>query len=424
MNNTFANRAAALWLLLAAPLTSAQDFVINNATVYPGDGTGPLTNVSVAVDNGVITAVANEPLTAATTIDAEGKILTPGFIGSLNPLGLVEVGAVDQSEDNAAEKSDLGFNPGLAYNPQSTTIALARSGGITGNVMIPQASSKPIAGVASAVSLTGEFSQSPPKVVAAVLYLAGKKKAARGDLLAQFEQHLRDALHAIDKASSESDDEEPKAPAKPAEIFAEQLIAGDLPLLAISDRPADILQLLRVKEEFGLRLIVGSADGAVAVAEQLAAAQVPVIIDPLSNLPASFDSLHASLDNAGLLNDAGVTVGMAVLADSAHNLYQLRFSAGNAVAHELPKAKAIAGISGFIADMFGLEAGIIAPGKPADLALWSGDPLDVSGSLDALWIAGQQQSTRTRADALRDRYLQSSGLLTGEKAELPPAYLR
>jgi imidazolonepropionase-like amidohydrolase len=134
--------------------------------------------------------------------------------------------------------------------------------------------------------------------------------------------------------------------------------------------------------------------------------------------------LYASLDNAGKLNEAGVTVGMAVLADSAHNLYQLRFSAGNAVAHKLPKAAAIAGISGYIADMFGLEGGIIAPGKPADLALWSGDPLDVSGSLDTLWIAGQQRSTRTRADALRDRYLDSSGLLTGEKAELPPAYLR
>ena len=134
----------------------------------------------------------------------------------------------------------------------------------------------------------------------------------------------------------------------------------------------------------------------------------------MSNLPSSFDTLHASLDNAAHLTAAGIKVILSV--DDAHNLYQLRFSAGNAVANGLSAADALASITANVADVFGLDVGRIAVGKNADLVLWSADPFELSSHVDKMWIAGQEHSSESRHDALRKRYMTES--------KMPKAYVK
>ena len=84
---------------------------------------GVLENATVVIDNGKITAINPETITADKTIDAKGKVLTPGFIASMNQLGLVEVSAVANSRDAGEKKADITFDPSLAYNPKSTAVA-------------------------------------------------------------------------------------------------------------------------------------------------------------------------------------------------------------------------------------------------------------------------------------------------------------
>ena len=135
----------------------------------------------------------------------------------------------------------------------------------------------------------------------------------------------------------------------------------------------------------------------------------------LDNLPGSFDSLHASLENAAKLTAAGVNVALTVDGDT-HNLYQLRFHAGNAVANGLSRDAALAAVTANVADAFNVDSGRIAVGKTADLVLWSADPFELSSHVAKIWIGGKEVSTQSRQDKLRDRYMQQSNM--------PKSYLK
>ena len=50
-------------------------------------------------------------------------------------------------------------------------------------------------------------------------------------------------------------------------------------------------------------MLAGAEEGWM-VAAQIAAADVPVILQPMTNLPAQFSQLHARYDNAALLHAA------------------------------------------------------------------------------------------------------------------------
>jgi imidazolonepropionase-like amidohydrolase len=154
-------------------------------------------------------------------------------------------------------------------------------------------------------------------------------------------------------------------------------------------------------------VIAGGAEAWV-VASELAAANVPVLLDPLINLPSDFDKIGARLDNAALLNRAGVRVAITSEDSPTHRPYRVRQLAGNAVAHGLPPDVALAALTATPADIFGLGAtrGRIAQGQVADLALWSGDPLEVTTIADQVWIAGVAVEMTSRQTELRDRYLE------------------
>jgi imidazolonepropionase-like amidohydrolase len=152
-------------------------------------------------------------------------------------------------------------------------------------------------------------------------------------------------------------------------------------------------------------VIAGGAEAWV-VARELADAGVPVILDPLENLPDDFDRLGARFDNAKILHEAGVRVAFSQ-ADSFH-LRKNRQLAGNAVAHGLPWEAGLAAITSAPADIFGVGArrGRIEKGQAADLVLWSGDPLEVTSVAEQVWIGGNPVSKRTRQTELLERYLE------------------
>ena len=147
--------------------------------------------------------------------------------------------------------------------------------------------------------------------------------------------------------------------------------------------------------------------GLLASLAELAAAKVPVILNPLDDLPLSFDAIGATLENAARLNKAGVKIAFSFDDPAPHNMRRLRQAAGIAVAHGLPADAALAALTRNPAEIFGVAAanGTLERGRPADLVLWSGDPLEVSTLADCVFIEGQSQSLHSRQTELRDRYL-------------------
>jgi len=145
---------------------------------------------------------------------------------------------------------------------------------------------------------------------------------------------------------------------------------------------------------------------------------VPVLLDPLLNLPYDFDRIGARMDNAALLHRAGVTVAFSQTGDATHNARKVRQLAGNAVAAGLPWEAGLAGLTSAPARIFGIrDRGRIAVGQVADLVLWSGDPLEVTSLAQQVWLAGKPVPMRSRQTELRDRYLAPAG-------DLPRAYVK
>jgi imidazolonepropionase-like amidohydrolase len=133
-----------------------------------------------------------------------------------------------------------------------------------------------------------------------------------------------------------------------------------------------------------------------------------VLLDPLDNLPSSFDKVGATLENAARLQKAGVTIALSFRDPQAYNIRKIRQAAGNAVAHGLPPEAALAAMTRNPAAIFGVadRVGALAVGRPADLVVWSGDPLEVTTLAERVFIGGQAMPMRSRQTELRDRYLE------------------
>lgn len=386
---------------------NAASLAITNAKVHTATDAGILENATVVVDNGVITAINPESVSADQTIDAQGKVLTPGFITSINQLGLVEVGAVSRSRDASAKKADITFDASLAFNPKSTAIPFTRKGGVTRSVVAPRGGDNMFKGQTFVVDLSGDFDSVISRNDAVLIELGAKSKGSRATDLQALTHKLEDAKKALDKAAK-ADKKDKKDP-KRSEKALNAVLSGEKPLLAYVDRATDILAMLALKERFGLNLVLLGAADSVLIADKIAAANVPVIMSSMRNLPGSFDSLHTHLSNAGKLSKAGVKVILTIDGDT-HNAHQLRFTAGNAVSYGMDYQAALASVTSNVAEVFGLNSGQIAVGKAADIVLWSADPFELSTSAEKMWIGGDEQVLESRQDKLRDRYMATSDM--------------
>ena len=408
-------KSSLIALALASSSASfAESFAITHATIHTVTAQGVLEDATVVVEDGKVIAINPATVVADTIIDAQGKILTPGLIGSMNQLGLVEVGAVSRSRDAGDEKADITFDASLAFNPRSTVIPYSRKGGITSNVVAPHGGDDMFKGQTFVADLSGEFDSVRLSNNNVVIDLGAKSKGSRALALQKLQFELEGATKQLAKAKNTKTKKEAKEPSRQAQVI-NALLNGDKALVAYADRATDLLVLLQLKKQFSLDLVLVGAADAVLVAKEIADAEVPVVMAALDNLPSSFDSLHASLKNAAKLTAAGVDIVLTVDGDT-HNLYQLRFHAGNAIANGLSRDAALASVTANVAEAFNLDSGTIAVGKTADLVLWSADPFELSTKVEHIWIAGKEYSTKSRQDALRDRYTSES--------DMPKSYIK
>jgi imidazolonepropionase-like amidohydrolase len=406
---------------------NAESTAIINANVYTATEQGVLSNATVMMDDGKITAIYTAEtvpgnIEAGNIIDAKGRIVTPGFIASKNLLGLVEVGAVSRTRDSADKKADVTFDASLAFNPKSTLIPYTRKGGITSNVVMPYGGEGVLVGQSFVVNLSGEFDSVVVSNNAVIAHLGAKSKGSRAVSLQTLANKLEDAQKALTKGSeakkgktSKKDKKDKPKDVKRDQQVINDVVTGKKTLLAYADRATDILALLKLKQKFNLDLVLVGARDAVLVSDEISAAEVPVMTSAIANLPNSFDSLHSSLDNIAKLTNAGIKVIIATSGES-HNINQLRFDTGVAIANGLAKNDALAAVTANVADAFKLNSGRIAINKNADVVLWSADPFEISSKVDAMWINGKRVSTKSRQDALRERYTTES--------DMPKAYTK
>ncbi|RZJ87595.1 MAG: imidazolonepropionase, partial [Brevundimonas sp.] len=185
-------------------------------------------------------------------------------------------------------------------------------------------------------------------------------------------------------------------------------------------RAADIQQVLRLAREEGVKIILDGAEEGWLVADQIAAAQVPVLLNPISNLPGNLETRATRMQNAAVLDAAGVVIAIKGNEGSIHRARETRYNAGNAVSHGLPYDAAIEAITVNPAKIFGMagQFGELRAGAAADVIVWSGDPLEPLSIAETIFVNGQEQAPTSRQFLLRDRYRD------GGEGAMPPAYPR
>lgn len=421
MIRAFATIAA---LGLAASAT-AQTVLIENATVHTLGEAGTVNNANVLIRDGRVAEVGAgaTPVRGGKVIDAAGRIVTPGIFDPLSALGLVEVSLIAGTADDAVEDPEINaaFDVAPAINPRSTLIPITRIEGVTRALVAPSSpsawlSTPPghvIAGQGAVINL-GKPDTAIDKARVAMFVTLGEHGAdfgggSRAGSVAVLRAALEEARawKAMPPAFKTGNPGHYSIN-RPAREALAPVLDATLPVVARVHRASDIRAVLALAEEFGLRLIIAGGDEAWMLADALANAEVPVILDPTSNLPANFERLAARSDAAAILHSAGVLIAFS--DEDSHNARNLKQLAGNAVAHGLPWDAALAAITRNPAEIYGMAdtLGALMPGHAGDAVVWSGDPLEVTSFADAVVIAGEVIPMRSRQTLLRDRYLGES----------------
>lgn len=415
-------RAALLSLLLsAAGVAAGADLFISGATIHTLEDAGVIEEGDILIRNGRIEAVGRrlEAPAGIRRIEARGRHVTPGLFPAYTNLGIVEIELVAETAEMATVDRHFGasFRIAPALNPRSTLVPQNRVNGITHAIVAPEPGHQVLAGQGAAVRLTRAAGFTLNDSVAVFAAIGAPVESLDGGSRAAGFAHLRQGLLEAREFSRNraaflrGETHRTLLPVHDLEALV-PVIEGKKPLVVSAHRASDIESLLALSRELSFRLVVAGASEAWIVAEQLAAAKVPVIIDPLSNLPSSFDRLGARLDNAALLHRAGVTILFSPPGYlGTHGAWLVRQGAGNAAAWGLPPEEALKAMTLNPARVFGLadRFGSIAPGKEADLVIWNGDPLELVTRAEAVLIAGEEMPMVSRATRLRDRYLGGDG---------------
>jgi imidazolonepropionase-like amidohydrolase len=421
-------RALFLLLVLASPCAAqeSETIALVGGRLLPGEGAA-IENATIVVRAGRVESVRSGGAApaGARVVDCAGMVITPGFVGTQTPFGLLEIELEPTTVDQAPEGDDAdpiraAFAAADGYNPHSTLIAVARMGGVTSVV------STPAMGLVSGTSAWADLIGTTPAEViaepATALHVSLSDSGveagggARSSALTRLREAFEDARLFRQRRSSYD-----RRGLRELSISSLDLarlssaLAGEIPVVIHASRSSDLLRAIELAREYGLRLVLAGAEEGWMVAPQIARANVPVIVQPLTNLPSQFSTLHSRYDNAALLAQAGVR--MILTTDGAHGLRTLRQEAGNAVAHGLPPEVALRALTLEPARVFGVDDryGTIAPGRVANLVVWTGDPFELTTWARNVFVRGREVPMRSRQTLLFERYRRIDAVPRGQR---------
>lgn len=413
----FTRRSAPVSVLLATLLSfagaaamAADTVLIRNADVHTLDERGRLQGHDVLIEAGRVARIGRALVApaGAEVIDAAGRPLTPGTFGGVGNIGLQEIGLEPSAGDPGLRLDETRpeFDVRHAWNPDSVHVGVVRASGVTFAIIAPSTTAKSsvISGQGAVISLTAREADAARALF--IDFGGDASGLAGGSRAAQF-MLLRQALiEARSPGLVLVHDDRLLTPAGRQTVL--EFLKGAGPIVFDVDRASDIRQVIAIARDEKLRAVIRGGAEAWRVAGDLAAANIPVVLDPLENLPRSLDAIGARLDNAVKLHAAGVQFAFSMRSTDSYDAMKVRQGAGNAVAHGLPSDAALAAITRQAAEIFGVadRYGRIAEGRNADLVLWSGDALDVSSLPVVAFANGQRVELRSRQTLLRDRYLE------------------
>ena len=383
------SRAALLALALgvAAGAANASDLFVTGDVVHVVSGPS-LKDGAVLVHDGKIVAVG--PASVLAVPDGAKRmhaaVVTPGLIDAHCVVGLT--GYLNQDQDQDQLDRSAAIQPELraidSYDARERLIEWLRGFGVT-TVHSGHAPGALVSGQTLIAKLRGGSVEEavivPEAMIAATLGEGaqmgeGKSPGTRSKAVAMLRAELIKA-QAYSKKQQLAD--ATKRPDRDLKMEAlARVLAGTTPLLVTAQRHQDVDAALRLREEFGFRLVLDGAAEGLEIAPRIRAAGVPVIANaPMARMAGEME--NASFHAASRWKAAGIPFALqGGYEEYVPKVRVILFEAAVAAAHGLGEESALKAITLDAAKILGVDGriGSLEAGKDADLALYDGDPFE------------------------------------------------
>lgn len=402
-------------LLLAALLSTvlqAQDqvTVYQNARILPA-GRAPIDNGVLITARGKVQAVgtAATPIPeGAVRVDCSGKTITPGLVDAAWNRGFAVVpGQINDANEQGDEVTPhMKVLDGL--DPGDKAFVRARAAGVTAVHLLP--GTRNVMGGLSAVLKTDGpepaamllRDESGLRIVMGAEPSQGNRAIRGGNVDSMYYRRpttrmgvvwaVRKAFYDA-KAAAErtiADGGEPKS--DPATSVLLRALSRELTVYTTARAEQDIRTALRLAAEFGYTTVIDDAQDAHFVVDELAAANVWVLLGAPSATAvagsAGADGAEPRLSTVVQLAQRGIR--FAITTGSNAQALDLVREAMFAVRNGLSPTQALDAVTIQPARLLGVDdrIGSLEPGKDADFVLWSADPFDPTAVATAVYVNG------------------------------------
>lgn len=361
----------------------------------------PVADGVLVVQGGRIVAVgpaASTPVPAGADVrDARGKVIMPGLVDSHSHIG-------GSSGADGAGPIQPDVRVLDAIDVRHPSIQKAQAGGIT-TVNVMPGSGHLISGQTLYLKLRDGrviddlLIRLPDGTVAGGLKMANGTNSirtpggpfpgsrAKSAALVR-EQFIKAQEYKARRERANGDAEKMPARDLALEMLVE-VLEGRRIVQHHTHRHDDILTVLRLRQEFGFKVVLHHVSEAAKVAAEIAAAGVPSSVIILDSPGGKLEARDFALENCAALERAGAAVGLHTDDGVTDSRLFLR-SAALAVRAGMTRDGALRAVTLANARMLGLESrvGTLEPGKDADFIILSGDPLSVYTEVEQTWIDG------------------------------------
>jgi imidazolonepropionase-like amidohydrolase len=394
----------ALCCLLAFAATSAHGgeraLAFVGAEVLPIAGP-PIPAGTIVVAGGKIVAVGpgdSTPVPAdAERIDCAGKVIMPGLVdthshigggwggdasGPIQPdvrvLDSINVRDAGFRKAVAGGLTTLNIMPGSGHLLSGQTVyAKLRKASTIDDILIRDAAGQPIGGMKMA---NGTNSQRDPP------FPGTRSKSAA--LVRQKFLKAQDYRRKLAQPPADPS----KRPDRDLEMEGlVDVLEGRVIVHHHAHRADDLMTVLRLRDEFGFKVVLHHASEAWKIADRLAQSGAACSVIVVDAPGGKIEAMDMSLATGAVLEKAGVPCAFHTDDPVTDSRLFLR-TAALAVRAGMSRAKALEALTRAGAGMLGLEdrIGTLEPGKDADLVVLSGDPLAVRTKVLQTWVEGRK----------------------------------
>ena len=342
----------------------------------------------VQIADGKIAAVGDMkdcPAPDGEVLDVQGNLVMPGIIEAHCHMGITEE-KKGMEGDDCNETVDP-VTPQLraidAINPMDAAFNDALQAGIT-SAMIGPGSANVVGGQFVFVKTHGRcIDHMIVKAPAAMKVAFGenpkvnysgqnKSPATRMAIAAMLREELTKAVAYQKKREKEEGEVDFRY-----ECWL-PVLRGEIPLKAHAHRADDILTAVRIAKEFHLRMTLDHCSEGHLIMEELKEAGFPAIVGPDMASRNKIEVQNMAFKTAGLLSGHGILT--AITTD--HPVSKIQFlpiCAGLAVKAGMSPEEGLRSITINAAKICGVEdrVGSLVPGKDADIAVFTGNPMEV-----------------------------------------------